>query len=102
MRPASIRSNSSPFVQQKRKAGSQKLGIDMEKIDFSFNHKARDEENRDCLLTLRLQLQTAEQMGRYSKARKIRREINQLLEEGLYLTHSFCGGCLNVLHNCKC
>jgi len=74
----------------------------MERIDLSFNHQARAEENIETLRYLRSQLQLAEQNGRYSKARKLRREINQALEEGLYLTHSFCGGCLNVLHNCHC
>ena len=101
-RPAGLRSTSSPFRRERRKAGSQKLGLDMDRIELSNAHRTRMNENIDSLRFLRLQLSTAEQMGRYSKAKKLRREINQLLEEGLYLTHSFCGGCLNVLHNCHC
>jgi hypothetical protein len=101
-RPASIRSSSSPFVRQKRKAGSQKLGLDMEKIDISYNHREADRENNLNLTYLRLELIAAERDGRYSKAKKLRRTINQALEQGLYLTHSWCQGCNNVLHNCNC
>lgn len=101
-RPASLRPTGSPFTKQKRKAGSKKLGLDMEKIDFSYSHKARMEENLDAQRLLRRQLQQAEAEGKYSKAKKLRRQINYYQEEGLYLTHSFCGGCLNVLHNCHC
>jgi len=78
------------------------LGLDMERIDLSYNHRAREAENREALTNLRLDLIDAEMNGRYSKAKKLRREINQLLEEGIYLTHSWCLGCDNVLHNCKC
>ena len=101
-RPASLRSTSSPFVRRKEKAGSKKLGIDMEKIDLSYNHRERAEENIDALRNLRLALIEAERDGRYAKAKKLRREINAHLEEGLYLNHSFCGSCLNVLHRCRC
>lgn len=74
----------------------------MEHIDLSYNHRARAEENIEALQILRAQLRQAEANDQYSKARKLRRSINQYLEEGLYLNHSFCGGCLNVLHNCNC
>lgn len=84
------------------KPTGQKLGLDMERIDLSFNHRSRAEENIDTLHNLRLELIDAERTDRYSKAKKLRREINHLLEEGLYLTHSFCGSCQNVLHRCHC
>ena len=101
-RPASVRPTGSPFVKQKRKAGSKKLGLDMDRIDDSYNHKARIAENQDDMTHLRLQLISAEAHDRYSAAKRIRRELNRLLEESLYLTHSWCLGCNNVLHNCQC
>lgn len=102
MRPASVRSTSSPFVKAKKKSGSKKLGLDMERITPPDQHLPTDAENNDALRNLRLQLIEAERGGKYSKAKKLRRAINQRLEVGLYLTHSWCQTCQNVLHNCTC
>ena len=101
VRPSGLRSPN-PFVRPKKKSGSQKLGLDTEKIETSYNHNARQKENLETLRFLRSELDWAERNGRYSKARKLRRLINQELEVGLYLTHSWCYGCNNVLHNCQC
>lgn len=100
--PAGLRSSSSPFVRQKRKSGGKKLGLDMTGIEPSYNHKERDASNHRILTRLRLELIQAEREGKHSKAKKVRRAINHMLEEGIYLTHSFCLGCNNVLHNCQC
>lgn len=101
-RPAGLRSQGSPFVRQKKKGGGQKLGLDLERIVPSYNHKQREVDNLEALQFLRDELQLAETEGRYAKARKIRRLINQELEVNLYLRRSWCYGCDNVLHNCQC
>lgn len=82
--------------------GGKKLGLDMERIPLSNNHKKMQARLDESLQELRLALIQAEREGRYSKAKKIRRSINLRLEIGLYLNHSWCGGCHNVLHNCTC
>lgn len=101
MKPAGLRSPN-PFIRPKKKSGSQKLGLNHDDVDVSYNHRQADEDNRKALTSLRLQLIQAEGEGKYSKARKLRRAINKELEQGLYLTHSWCYGCQNVLHNCQC
>jgi hypothetical protein len=101
MRPSGLRPWGSPFVKQKRKAGSQKLGLGH--LDYeSDNHRKNDQDNVEALHNLRVQLSIAEREGKYSKARKIRRAINHHLEIGIYLRNSWCYGCDNVLHNCHC
>lgn len=80
----------------------QKLGLDFNHIELSNNHQQRQKDNLEMLHFLRQELILAEQQDRWSKARKLRRLINQELEVGLYLTHSWCGGCYNVLSLCTC
>jgi hypothetical protein len=100
-RPANVRGFGSPFVKQKKKSGSKKLGLDH--LDYeSSNHRANDLRNAEELRFLRIQLSIAEREGKYSRARKLRRAINQHLEIGLYIRNSWCYGCNNVLHNCQC
>jgi hypothetical protein len=82
--------------------GGKKLGLDMERIDFSNNHNERLAEVGRLLEILRRELNLAQRDGRRSKEKKLRRMINQELEVELYLRHSWCGGCHNVLHNCTC
>jgi len=82
--------------------GGKKLGLDLDRIASSMNHRQRLAEVQETLHYLRLELCRAEREGRYSKAKKIRRAINGELEVELYLRHSWCGGCKNVLHNCIC
>lgn len=43
-----------------------------------------------------------EEDGRYSKARKIRKEINLQEDARWAVRSSWCPTCLNVFHNCKC
>jgi hypothetical protein len=84
------------------KVGGKKLGLDLERIAPSNNHNQRLAEVGENLELLRRELHISEAMGKRSKAKKIRRLINQELEVELYLRHSWCGGCHNVLHRCIC
>lgn len=99
-RPASIRPQR-PFVGKARKVGSKKLEIDWEAVEESWNHRFNIQLNNRALKRLRVELIDAEARG-LSKAKKIRREINSLLEQNLALGCTWCRGCLNYLHNCKC
>jgi hypothetical protein len=104
MRPASVRSTSSPFVKQKRKAGSKPIEIPYDQMEESFNHRLESDLNIESLQRLRRELQAAEdRLGpTASKTKKLRREINRQLEQGLYLQGTWCRGCLRVLHLCRC
>lgn len=103
-RPASVRPSSSPFVRQKRKAGSKPIEIDYDRMDESYNHRLENDLNYNSLQHLRRELQaTEDQLGASSsKAKKIRREINRQLEQGLFIQATWCQGCLRVLHLCRC
>lgn len=101
-RPSGLRPQSSPFVRRREKPGAKKVEIDWDKIDDSYNHRLNQQVNIMALKNLREDLIQAEADGRYSKARKIRREISQYLEANLALSATWCRGCLNYLHNCKC
>jgi len=83
-------------------AGGKKLGFDYTQVEPSINHRQEDLDNSRMLRNLQDQLINAERMGRYSKARKLRRQINRCLEVNLYLRSSWCGGCMNYMHNCHC
>src|SRR4051812_11652482 len=100
-RPASLRPQRA-FIGKNKKVGSKKLEIDFEKIDDSYNHRLNNDLNFETLSHLRQELIYAETNGRDSKAKKIRRQINQLLEEGLALQATWCGTCKQVLHRCRC
>ena len=80
--------------------GGKKLGIDWDNVEPSYNHRGNDELN--LLTRLRKELNAAEAAGRYSAAKKLRRKISQAQEDQLGITHSWCGGCINYLHNCTC
>jgi HKD family nuclease len=80
--------------------GGKKLGLDTE--FRSNNHRGELERNTRYLENLRIALVRAERDGRYSAAKKIRREINKCQEVELLIRHSWCGGCFQVLHNCRC
>lgn len=102
MRPASFRTSASPFVKRREKPGAQKLGIDWDKFEFSNNHNLNTELNLSTLSNLRIELHQAELIGRHSKAKKLRREINRITEDQLAIGATWCGGCLNYLQNCRC
>lgn len=97
-KPASLRA----FRIARGKKGGQKLGLDLDRIDPSYNHNQREAENLETLRYLREELNRAEAEGRHSRSKKIRRYINQELEVGLYIRNSWCYGCNNVRHNCQC
>lgn len=103
-RPASLRSSASPFVRRKEKKGSEKLGLDWERVHESYNHRFENDMNLNTLQHLRRDLMEAEEVNgpHSSKARKIRRLINQELEQGLMIQATWCGGCRLVLHLCRC
>jgi hypothetical protein len=82
--------------------GGKKVGLDWEQIQPSNNHRQANADNLRRLEFLRQELEEAERGGKYSKAKRMRRELNKELEVGLYLTHSWCGGCHRYLHLCKC
>lgn len=82
--------------------GGKKLGLDLDRIGEDDNHAQRLADNTEDLRILRNQLSQAEREGKYSKSKKLRRAINEHLEVELYIRHSWCGGCKNVLHNCRC
>jgi len=86
--------------------GGKKLGLDWEKVEdnlaFTPHHKWSEAELTKTLRLRRQELQQAEEAGRSSKAIKIRREINQLLEVDLAISHSTCPTCHLYLHRCKC
>ena len=100
-RPASVKSTASPFVKRIDRSGK-KLGLDWEVVEPSYNHRANDRYNLEDLGRLRRELREAEEQGRDSAAKKIRRELNKQLEQGLALHATWCGGCGNYLHRCKC
>ena len=101
MRPASVKSSASPFVRKTEKSGKP-LEINWDIVEPSYNHNY----NRDLFLRsikrLRKELQWAEEDGRESKAKKLRREINRAQENLLAIPAPWCSGCLNYLHNCQC
>jgi hypothetical protein len=86
--------------------GAKKLGLDWERVEdnlaYTPHHKWTAVELTKTLRLRRQELQEAEEAGRMSKATKLRREINQLLEVDLALTHSTCPTCFRYLHRCKC
>lgn len=90
------------MIGTKHLKGGLKLGLDFTQIELSNNHKAHLRANTNQLAELRQALIWAERDGRYSAAKKLRRAINQHLEQELYLSHSWCGSCHQVLHNCQC
>lgn len=102
-RPASLRPQRA-FVGKNKKVGSQKLGIDWEKVQPSYNHRFENDMNLNTLQRLRRDLWEAEEVNgpQSSKARKIRRLINQELEQGLAIQTTWCGSCKQVLHRCRC
>lgn len=101
-RPASLKPSSSPILARKKQTGGKKLGLDWEHIELSENHKANTEFNLLILLQLRRELIAAEEAGKYSKVKKLRREISSLQENQLAIHSTFCGGCGYHLHNCRC
>jgi hypothetical protein len=100
MRPASLRPQAK-FIGKAAKVGGKKLEIDWERIDDSYNHRFNMDLNNRQLAQLRQELIEAEALHR-PKARKIRRKINSLLEQNLAIHCTWCNGCMNYLHNCKC
>jgi len=101
-RPAALRYTSNPFVQKRRETGSKKLGLDLDRMNPSDNLVQDHLDNSRRQQYFTAELQRAEREGKYSKAKKMRRLLNQALEEALWLRSTWCQSCLNVLHNCKC
>jgi hypothetical protein len=101
-RPASVKSTSSPFVRRTDKGGSKPIELDYDRLDRSENHNFNSQLNLIELQNLRRELNAAEARGAHSKVKKLRREINRQLEQGLYIQGTFCGTCANVLHRCRC
>lgn len=100
--PAVWRRGSNPFIRAKKQTGSKKLGLDLEKLHPSDNLRQDHLENSRLQQFLTGELQQAEREGKYSKSKKIRRALNQALEEALWYHASWCQTCNNVLHNCIC
>lgn len=100
MRPASLRPQAK-FIGKAAKVGGKKLEIDWERIEDSYNHRLNLQLNNRALARLRRELIAAEALGQ-NKAKKLRREINGLLEQNLAIGATWCQGCLNYLHNCRC
>lgn len=101
-RPADLRSTASPFVRRTDKGGSKPLGLDFDHLDPSNNHRFESQLNVQSLAQLRTELRLAEERRALSKAKKVRRQINQQLEQGLLIQATWCGGCGNYLHRCRC
>jgi hypothetical protein len=101
-RPASLRPSSSPILAKKKQTGGKKLELDWEQIELSDNHKMNTQFNIMDLRRLQRELQDAETSGRDSAAKKIRRQISRMQENQLAIHHTWCGGCGNYLHNCRC
>ena len=101
-RPASLKPNHSPILARRKETGGKKLELDWDNIELSDNHRANTEYNILELLQLRRQLVAAEEAGRVSAVRKIRREISRAQENQLGIHSTFCGGCGYHLHNCRC
>lgn len=91
-----------PFIVPKKKKGGRKLGLNLDKIEPSNNHKGDLEALIDNLRILRNNLVIAERMGRYSAAKKIRRKINEALEAELYIRNTWCPTCLRAGTQCIC
>jgi hypothetical protein len=100
-RPASVKPQGSPFVKQKKKSGSKKLGLNWDKVEESYNHRLNIEITQRQLALLRSELIEAEAKG-MRKANRLRREINALTEQMLALQSTWCQGCMNYAHRCKC
>jgi hypothetical protein len=100
-RPAGLKTTN-PFIRPKKKAGSKKLGLDLDKVQGTGSHRGRMADVQDNLRWLREDLSWAEREGRWSSARKIRRQINQELEVELYLRSSWCPECHQTFSNCQC
>lgn len=102
-RPAALwkRKGQSPFIARRIKDGP-KVGLNWDWVTPSDNHQKGMEEVLEDLRALRINLVRAEAAGKYSAARKIRREINKVQEQELYLEHSACHRCgMGHLH-CRC
>lgn len=100
-RPASVKPQGSPFVKQKKKSGSKKIGLNWDKVEESYNHKFNIEVTQRQLALLRQELIDAEANG-MRKANRLRREINALTEQMLALQTTWCQGCMNYAHRCRC
>lgn len=85
-------------------AGGKKVTIDFEKAEPHLTpyHNWTREELLNSLRRLRQELMDAEARDLYNKAKKIRREINAVMEAELALPRTWCPTCLNVLHRCRC
>lgn len=84
--------------------GGKKLTIDYERAEEHFTpyHNWTRQMLLDSLRRLRQELQQAEDDGRDSKAKKIRREINSVQEAELALPTTWCPTCLRTLQLCRC
>lgn len=84
--------------------GGKKLGLDWETAeeDLTNYHNYTREELLLQLRNRRLDLLDAEAEGRESKAKKLRRRINQLQEAELALHRTWCPTCSLSLRDCKC
>lgn len=82
--------------------GGKKLGLDWDRVGRSDNHNQAINDHLNEMQTLRQLLVQAEREGKYSKAKKLRRQINHAQEVELMIRHTFCGACHQVLHNCQC
>jgi hypothetical protein len=106
-RPASLRYQSSPFRKPNKKgpAGT-KVGIDFKLIDAEapepFEIEVLLRQFRNEKIALQLELQEAQAMGRWSRVRKLRREVNKNIEIQIWLERQWCTSCGNSQHNCHC
>jgi hypothetical protein len=84
--------------------GAKKLGLDWDKAEENLTvyHNYTKSQIIRTLRLFRNDLAQAEADGRRSKATKIRREINKLLEADLAIYHSTCPSCGLYSHRCRC
>lgn len=106
-RPAGLRSQSSPFRRPNKKgpAGT-KVGVDFKLIDEEapepFELEILLRQYRNEKISLENAIQKAQEEGKYSRVRKLRRTINKTLEIQIWLERQWCTSCGNSKHNCHC
>lgn len=106
-RPASIRSSSSPFRKPHKKApAGTKVGIDFKVVEEAgvdpFELEVQLRLYSEEKTSLERALTRAQAEGKFSRVRKLRREINKVLEIQLWLERQWCTSCGNSQHNCHC
>lgn len=106
-RPAGLRYQNSPFRKPHKKppAGT-KVGIDFKIIDEEapepFELEILLRQYRNEKISLEQMIHEAQAAGKFSRVRKLRRQINKTLEIQIWLERQWCSSCGNAKHNCHC